>query len=211
MQETEVWSLGQGDPWRREWLPALGDCEGRGSQACCSLRGCKELDTTEWLNSNNSPLQYSYLGNPMDRGAWWTTPHGVEKSRSQLTNLTTEPRQYQPSRWNVYIVDEALIRLLEPNICRGCLGPKDPHHLQIRYRRGQARQGHHLCARALGQKAWCCGPHSIPLSLQWGKILKQTSRIFLLSLTYLTHHNLPANSWCFRKPMELLSRENLWS
>ena len=26
---------------------------------------------------NGNPLQYSYLGNPMDRGAWWATVHGV--------------------------------------------------------------------------------------------------------------------------------------
>ena len=25
------------------------------------------------------PLQYSCLGNPMDRGAWWATVHGVAK------------------------------------------------------------------------------------------------------------------------------------
>ena len=25
-------------------------------------------------------LQYSRLGNPMDRGAWWATVHGVAKS-----------------------------------------------------------------------------------------------------------------------------------
>ena len=29
---------------------------------------------------NGSPLQYSYLENPMDRGAWQTTVHGVAKS-----------------------------------------------------------------------------------------------------------------------------------
>ena len=29
---------------------------------------------------NGSPLQYSCLGNPMDRGAWWATVHGVAKS-----------------------------------------------------------------------------------------------------------------------------------
>ena len=28
---------------------------------------------------NGSPLQYSSLGNPMDRGAWWVTVHGVTK------------------------------------------------------------------------------------------------------------------------------------
>ena len=28
---------------------------------------------------NGNPLQYSCLGNPMDRGAWQTTVHGVVK------------------------------------------------------------------------------------------------------------------------------------
>ena len=28
---------------------------------------------------NGNPLQYSCLGNPMDRGAWWATVHGVAK------------------------------------------------------------------------------------------------------------------------------------
>ena len=29
-----------------------------------------------------NPLQYSCLENPMDRGAWWATVHGVAKSRA---------------------------------------------------------------------------------------------------------------------------------
>ena len=28
---------------------------------------------------NGNPLQYSCLGNPIDRGAWWATVHGVAK------------------------------------------------------------------------------------------------------------------------------------
>ena len=28
---------------------------------------------------NDNPLQYSCLGNPMDRGAWWVTVHGLRK------------------------------------------------------------------------------------------------------------------------------------
>ena len=32
---------------------------------------------------NGNPLQYSYLGNPMDRGAWWaTSPWGCKESDS---------------------------------------------------------------------------------------------------------------------------------
>ena len=31
---------------------------------------------------NGNPLQYSCLGNPMDREAWWATVHGVAKSQT---------------------------------------------------------------------------------------------------------------------------------
>ena len=34
---------------------------------------------------NDNPLQYSCLDNPMDRGAWWATLHGVAKSRTWLS------------------------------------------------------------------------------------------------------------------------------
>ena len=33
---------------------------------------------------NGHPLQYSCLGNSMDRGAWWARVHGISKSRIQL-------------------------------------------------------------------------------------------------------------------------------
>ena len=29
---------------------------------------------------NGNPLQYSGLGSPMDRGAWWATAHGAAES-----------------------------------------------------------------------------------------------------------------------------------
>ena len=35
---------------------------------------------------NGNPLQYSCMGKSMDRGAWWTTVHGVEKSQTQLSD-----------------------------------------------------------------------------------------------------------------------------
>ena len=28
---------------------------------------------------NGNPSQYSYLGNPMDRGAWWAIVYGVTR------------------------------------------------------------------------------------------------------------------------------------
>ena len=36
---------------------------------------------------NGNPFQYSCLENPMDRGAWWATVHGVAKSWTQLKLL----------------------------------------------------------------------------------------------------------------------------
>ena len=35
---------------------------------------------------NGNPLQYSWLGNPVDRGAWWATVHGVSKNQIWLNN-----------------------------------------------------------------------------------------------------------------------------
>ena len=52
---------------------------------------------------NGNTLQYSRLGNPMDRGAWWATVHGVTQSQTWLTLttdsvniLTTEQRANKP-------------------------------------------------------------------------------------------------------------------
>ena len=33
---------------------------------------------------NGNPLQYSCLGNPMDRGAWWATVPGVTKESDMI-------------------------------------------------------------------------------------------------------------------------------
>ena len=45
---------------------------------------------------NSSPLQYSCLGNSMDRVAWWTTVHGIAKGYgSQIS--TAWRRKWQPT------------------------------------------------------------------------------------------------------------------
>ena len=38
---------------------------------------------------HGNPLQYSCLENPMDRGAWRATVHGVAKSQKQLKQPST--------------------------------------------------------------------------------------------------------------------------
>ena len=38
---------------------------------------------------HGNPLRYSYLENPMDRGAWWATVHGITNSQTGLKWLST--------------------------------------------------------------------------------------------------------------------------
>ena len=37
---------------------------------------------------SGTPLQYSCLENPMDRGDWWAAVHRVAKNRTRLSNFT---------------------------------------------------------------------------------------------------------------------------
>ena len=37
---------------------------------------------------NGTPLQYSCLEDPMDRGAWYAAVHGVAESRTRLSDFT---------------------------------------------------------------------------------------------------------------------------
>ena len=39
---------------------------------------------------NGNPIQYSCLGNPMDRGAWRATVHGVTKESDMTEQLSTQ-------------------------------------------------------------------------------------------------------------------------
>ena len=44
--------------------------------------------TIIFREGNGTPLQYSCLENPMDRGAWWAAVHGVAKSWTRLSDFT---------------------------------------------------------------------------------------------------------------------------
>ena len=59
------------------WTPGVGD--GQGGLACCNSWGCKESDTTEWLNWTEPmwnfliPRKYAHVGFPLPqwlRGKW---------------------------------------------------------------------------------------------------------------------------------------------
>ena len=46
------------------------------------------LSTVSCGEGSGTPLQYSCLENPMDRGAWWAAVRRVAKSRTRLSNFT---------------------------------------------------------------------------------------------------------------------------
>ena len=50
----------------------------------CQFRRRKrhEFDPWGWKIPWRRNVQYSYLENPMDRGDWWATVHGVAKSQT---------------------------------------------------------------------------------------------------------------------------------
>ena len=53
-----------------------------GKESACNagdLASFPELERSPGGGHNN-PLQYSYLENPIDRGAWWATAHSVAQS-----------------------------------------------------------------------------------------------------------------------------------
>ena len=52
---------------------------------------------------NGSPLQYSCLENPLDRGAWLTTLHGVTKSWARLKQLSTHTLAPECFTWEVIV------------------------------------------------------------------------------------------------------------
>ena len=57
---------------------------------------------------NGYPLQYSYLENSMDRGAWWAIVHGVaESDRTECVHSVTtkmhSPKREQQMKPGIYI------------------------------------------------------------------------------------------------------------
>ena len=56
---------------------------------------CYEVHVGE---GKGSPLRYSCLGNPMDRGAWRATVHGVTKELDLTEQLTLTVMKYMYGR-----------------------------------------------------------------------------------------------------------------
>ena len=55
-----------------------------GKESSCNAGDTRDAGSIPGLGrfpgeENGSPLQFSCLENPMDRGAWWATVHGIAK------------------------------------------------------------------------------------------------------------------------------------
>ena len=71
------------------WLLLTITCDTNVKESSCQCRRRKRHRFYPWIRKitgegNGSPLQYSYLGNPMDRGAWWAPVHGVSNDEHAL-------------------------------------------------------------------------------------------------------------------------------
>ena len=66
------------------WFPGGSDSK----ESACNVGDWTSVpgSGTSPGEGNDNPLQYSCLENPMDRGAWWATAHGVTKSRTWLSD-----------------------------------------------------------------------------------------------------------------------------
>ena len=77
--KARLWLLGE--KWRMLGFP--GGSEGK--ESACNVGGLSSIPGSGWSpgEENGNPLQYSWLENPMDGGAWRATVHGVAKSQTQ--------------------------------------------------------------------------------------------------------------------------------
>ena len=59
-----------------------------GKESACSARDLGSIPESgrSLGEGNGNPLQYSWLENPMDGGAWWATVHGVTESDMIVTH-----------------------------------------------------------------------------------------------------------------------------
>ena len=75
-----------------------------------------------------NPLQYSCLGNPMDRGAWQMTVHGVTESQTQLGKHSYLTQYVQNSIILFSSVAQSCPTLCDPT---DCSMPGFPVHHQL--------------------------------------------------------------------------------
>ena len=64
-----------------------------GKESTCNVRYTGSIPGLERSSGrgNGNPFQYSSLGNPMDRGAWWAAVPGVSRFGHELATRQPPP------------------------------------------------------------------------------------------------------------------------
>ena len=106
MTEDEMvgWHL-QLDGHEFKWALGVGD--GQGSLVCCSLWGCKELDTTEQLNWTDALFPFSFIKKQ-------------KTSKITIPNLKTESKIF-----TVFLEEEAEKRIIPNGVSGTCQTKKN--------------------------------------------------------------------------------------
>ena len=99
--EWVVISSSRGSSWPRDWtriscISCIAADSLPWSHQESPLRVCMYVYTHICMyvcvyigEDNGTPVQYSCLENPMDRGAWWAAIYGVAQSRTRLKRLSS--------------------------------------------------------------------------------------------------------------------------
>ena len=69
-----------------------------------------------WQKGLSCKPQYSCVENPMDRGAWQATFHGVAKSQTQLNVFTASPQQTTS-----LVASEEVVWMVQPGVSQSGL------------------------------------------------------------------------------------------
>ena len=91
---SQSWTRLKGLSTHTRWFHALVPCGSDGQE---SASNAGDLGSVPGLGRspgerNGNLLQYSCLGNPMDRGTWWATAvHGVSKKGTGLSDFHSCP------------------------------------------------------------------------------------------------------------------------
>ena len=87
----------------------------RGNKSICQCRRC---GFNSWVGKipgigNGNLLQYSYLGNPMDRGAWRATVHGVEKGSDTTQRLNNNMMIHANTntKWYINVTQKSVMKM----------------------------------------------------------------------------------------------------
>ena len=101
-------NVGQESLYTPSWLILLSLDFPGGSDGKASVYNAGDPGSIPGLGrapreGNGNPLQYYSLENPMDRGAWKATVHGVAKSWTRLSDFTSLHFNHKQSRkfWSI--------------------------------------------------------------------------------------------------------------